>query len=97
MGDGSGAPSIGTAGPMTLNGVNYTPGISYFSKADTRFYEAKFTYAVNPFHTLELAGNRNQRDDRSRRARPSTPAPWRPTPPSTTTRRSPTGASSATA
>ena len=66
MGDGSGAASIGTNGPVTVNGVSYTPGVSYFSKADTRFYEAKFTFAINPFHTLELAGNRNQRDDRNR-------------------------------
>lgn len=66
LGDGSGGAALGTSGPVTVNGVNFTPGAPYFSRAETRFYEVKLTYAIDPFHTLELAGNRNRSDDRNR-------------------------------
>ncbi|MBI4911787.1 MAG: carboxypeptidase regulatory-like domain-containing protein [Acidobacteria bacterium] len=68
LGDFSGGAALGSGatGPVTVGGVTYTPASPYYSKADTKFYEGKLTFAINPFHTLELAGNNNRQDDRDR-------------------------------
>ncbi len=55
MGDGSGAQPLGYNGVTTVNGVTFMAGNAYFSKADTKFYEAKFTYSITP---LQQEGRR---------------------------------------
>ncbi len=65
-GDGSGSASFGGNGPVTWNGNTYVPGGAFLRSDKNTFYELKLTYAINPSHTLELAGNKNKTEQVNR-------------------------------